>query len=140
MVWYFIATIQIDIQMEIFQKYSGIVIKGMQLGRKLGFPTANMLVEKQLDMPYGVYAIRVTVDNVVYGGISNYGVKPTFENDEILIETHIFDFSDNIYNKKLEIEFVEYIRSEQKFNSIDELRIQIDKDVEVAKSILISVL
>ena len=123
--------------MTISQKYSGIVITGMQLGRKLGFPTANISVEKPLDIPFGVYAVNIVIGDDKYNGISNYGVKPSFSDSRILIETYIFDFSENIYNKQIEIEFIEYIRSEQKFNLIDELQNQINIDIETAKKIII---
>lgn len=111
----------------------GKVVHGNKLGRKIGFPTANINVEnKQKLIPAnGVYAISTTINSVVYLGMANIGTKPTVQDNKIQsIEIHIFEIDDNInlYDKNLIIEFHKYFRSEQKMNSIEELKNQLKKD------------
>lgn len=105
----------------------GKVIKGQQIGRKLGFKTANIKYPQTLiEIPHGVYKVRTK-----YGmGIANFGVRPTItDKSEPVLETHILDFDKDIYGEKLVVEFLKMIRKEQKFNSSDELRAQIKKDI-----------
>ena len=102
------------------------VIKGEQLGRKIGFPTANMKYpEKIIKIPYGVYKIEIFNKPA----IMNWGTKPTFLSDEIL-EVHIPNFNENLYGKELEIKILNKIRDEKKFENIEDLTAQIKKDVE----------
>lgn len=114
----------------------GTVVKGNQLGATLGFPTANILPpqEKQLP-PFGVYATEVVVDHVVYKGVSNIGKKPTIEGEyPVGIETYIMDFDQDVYGKTIEVRLLHFLRPEKKFDSIEELKSQIEKDKKVAKS------
>lgn len=118
---------------------SGVVVSGQGRGRTIGFPTANLA----LNMPYviprhGVYAVRVTVHERTYSGVMNIGVKPTFSDDEInpTLEVHILDFDTQIYGDEVRVEFVTFIRDEQKFASVDLLIEQIHQDAERAKVIL----
>ena len=105
---------------------SSTVIKGAQLGRKLGFPTANLKYPQDIiKIPYGVYKIRVL--NKI--AVMNWGIKPTIGSEEI-IEIHIPNFQDNLYDQNLEIEILNKIRNEIKFNSLEELKVQIEKDVK----------
>ena len=108
----------------------GEVVHGARLARKLGFPTANVVYPKNLSLlHFGVYATRVMVDGNVYEAITNVGVKPTVANgDEILCESYLFDYNEEIYGKAIEVSFVEFIRPEQKFASVDELRSQVERD------------
>lgn len=113
----------------------GIVIHGDKRGRTIGFPTAN--VEKANDVilpPIGVYAVRLFVNERWYDGVCNLGTKPTFNEDEkkLSIEVHIFDFQGDIYGEKVKVEWHKRIRNEQKFNGINELVAQIDKDKQTA--------
>ena len=114
------------------------VVKGNNIGSKLGFPTANLLINKQKLLPCpGVYAVKVKINNNTYNGILNYGKRPTIDSSPNLIpEVHIFDFSENIYNKTIKITFIKRIRDEQKFNSLQELKNQIQIDIKTAKLIL----
>ena len=103
------------------------VIEGQKIGRKLGFRTANIKYPSELiDLPFGVYKT-----NTYYGkAITNFGIRPTVNNTKkAILETHILDFDKNIYGEKLKVEFLEMLRKEQKFNSIDELKNQINKDI-----------
>lgn len=102
------------------------VIEGAKLGRKLGFPTANMKYPRDIiKLPYGVYKVRVFDKPAVM----NWGIKPTIGSDE-LIEIHIPKFEANLYNKNLKIEILSKIRNEIKFSSIEDLKLQIEKDVQ----------
>ena len=108
------------------------VIKGEKKARKIGFKTANFKINDYCNLLYGVYFVNVTIldsriDNK-FKGIANYGVKPTFTNNEPLLEVHLFNFDEEIYGKKLRIEFVKLVREEKKFESIEKLKDQIILD------------
>jgi riboflavin kinase/FMN adenylyltransferase len=111
----------------------GVVVEGNKIGRQLGFPTANMqLYEPLKQLPAdGVYAALVTVARRDYRGVMNVGVRPTLKNAAVrVIETHIFDFDEDIYGQPVEVRLVHRIREERRFNSLDELKQQIAKDKE----------
>jgi riboflavin kinase / FMN adenylyltransferase len=117
----------------------GMVIHGDKRGRTIGFPTANIeLTGDYLLPPLGVYAVRFQVENKWYEGVCNMGYKPTFnkENRKPSIEVHIFNFDKEIYGQNVMIEWHKYIRNEKKFNGINELVEQIQKDKELAISYL----
>lgn len=113
-------------------KLTGVVIKGKQLGRKIGFPTANIVYPKTLvELPYGVYSVGVNTDGKNYKAIMNYGIKPTVDSSNLpIVETHICSFNEDIYGKEIEISVKKMIRQEQRFESIEELKKQIEKDLE----------
>lgn len=107
----------------------GVVKKGYQRGRQMGFPTANVVNEFNYVIPkYGVYFTRTKVRGIEYFSFTSIGYNPTFQNKEFTVETHIFDFSENIYDEEIEVFFIEKIRENEKFNSIDKLVDQIKKD------------
>lgn len=118
----------------------GIVVSGKQVGRKIGFPTANIeSSDKHKIIPgYGVYAVKVIVNNKHYNGMLNIGSRPTFSNnaDNRSIEVNIFDFSDNIYNHEITLIFVDKIRNEEKFSGVKMLTEQLKKDKIKALGIL----
>jgi len=108
---------------------NGTVIIGNQVGRTMEFPTANIKVEANRAMPpYGVYATVTEYDGVLYKSITSYGTKPTFSSEEVLIETNIFDFNENIYDKNITVYFVNRIRDIESFGSIEELKSKIIED------------
>ena len=111
---------------------SGTVIKGYQKGSQIGFPTANMNIDKNIQIPKnGVYKVNVLLNKNLYEGIMNIGYKPTVsEGTKQSLEVHIFDFNDDIYNASLIVHFKKFIRDEIKFSSIDELTQQISRDIE----------
>lgn len=112
--------------------FSADVIKGDGRGNKLGFPTINQRYpEKLTPIKFGVYKTEVLVDNAVFNGVSNIGYRPTFPTDYIISETFIKDFSGDLYGKSAKIILKEFLRSEQKFSSTQELRIQVLKDIGV---------
>ena len=113
----------------------GSVVKGQGRGKKIGFPTANILSEGSRIIPRnGVYKTLTTFSNMEYHSITNVGVNPTFKDDKkTIVETNIFDFDNDIYGETLTVKFVEFIRPEMKFNSVNELTEQIKKDVKLTK-------
>ena len=109
---------------------SGCVVQGRGRGKTLGFPTANIRVEnKNKIIPKeGVYAVQVYYKQIKYGGMLNIGTNPTFNQTKLSIEVHIFNFNHNLYNEMITIEFIQRIRNEKKFKSIDELKHQLSID------------
>jgi len=110
---------------------TGIVVKGDQRGRTIGFPTVNLKIEQETLMPKpGVYAVKALYKNEEYEGMANLGVKPTFASGEEIpsLEVHLFDYNNDIYGEELVIEWYQYIRDEVKFNGVDELVEQLEKD------------
>jgi len=113
----------------------GIVQKGRQQGKKIGFPTCNIDIKDYVIAMPGVYAVKVKQknSNKSLKAIANLGYRPTFNQKKILLEVHIFNFSGNLYNKYLSIEFIKFIRKEKKFKNVNQLRKQIQSDLKVAK-------
>lgn len=118
----------------------GEVRHGRKLGRTLGMPTINLLPPNgKLLPPCGVYASKTIVDGITYPGITNIGYKPTVGEDEIKsVETYIFDFDRDLYGKEIELELYSYERPEIKFNSLEELRLQMLKDIEFGRKFFIA--
>ncbi|NLK95667.1 MAG: bifunctional riboflavin kinase/FAD synthetase [Clostridiales bacterium] len=113
---------------------SGKVIHGKQNGIKLGFPTANIEYDEKFIIPRnGVYYTNVLVNNKIYKGITNIGYNPTFNGNKITVETNILDFNDNIYGCEIKLYFVEFLRYEKKFDSLDKLKEQLKRDKKVAE-------
>ena len=113
----------------------GKVQKGKQLGKKIGFPTANIdIYDYVLAKPgvYGVKASKMNKSNYIKG-IANLGYRPTFNGKKILLEVHLFNFSGNLYNKYLRVEFLKFIREEKKFKNVEQLKKQINIDLLIAK-------
>ena len=113
----------------------GIVQKGRQQGKKIGFPTCNIDIKDYVIAKPGVYAVKVKQknSNKSLKAIANLGYRPTFNQKKILLEVHIFNFSGNLYNKYLSVEFTKFIRKEKKFKNVDQLKKQIQSDLKVAK-------
>lgn len=111
---------------------SGTVIKGKELGAKLGFPTANIIYPSDIvEPPFSVYEVETEVDSKKYKGIANFGVAPTIsDNGTKVLEVHLLNFKGNLYGKDLKIYFNKMIRSEIKFANIDELKTQIQIDIQ----------
>jgi riboflavin kinase/FMN adenylyltransferase len=109
---------------------SGIVVEGKKIGRTIGFPTANIEIAESYKLlpKNGVYIVSGEIKNVLYFGMMNIGNNPTLGENEQSIEVHFFNLDENIYNENLQISFLENIREEHKFNSITELKAQLEKD------------
>ncbi|MBO5883777.1 MAG: bifunctional riboflavin kinase/FAD synthetase [Clostridia bacterium] len=114
-----------------------IVTDGQALARKLGFPTANgSLPDNKLLIRKGVYASRVFFSGEYKYGITNVGIRPTVNGKRLCMETHLFDFSGDLYGQELTVEFLSFIRDEVKFDSLDAMSEQIHKDIEKAKKLI----
>ena len=121
---------------------SGTVVHGLHLGRKLGFPTANIkLIDSEKLIPEdGIYAVKVSCVGQSYNGMLYIGSRPSIDTDfGKTIEVNIFDFSDDIYGHKISVEFIDYIRADIKFDSLTALSAQLEKDMSAAKNILDSI-
>lgn len=114
----------------------GTVEKGKQLARQLGFPTANVVAHNEQLPPDGVWELEAVIDGSHFQAIGNLGRRPTVENENArrLLEVHVFDFNGDLYDKVIEAKFLKFIRPEKKFDSVDDLKIQISKDVASVRS------
>ena len=106
----------------------GVVEHGRRLGRELGFPTANLAVPETVTAADGVYRSRAEVGGRTYDAMSNLGSNPSVGGTERRLETHIFDFEGLLYGRLLRVELLEKIRDERKFDTVEDLRMQIEKD------------
>jgi riboflavin kinase / FMN adenylyltransferase len=116
----------------------GVVVKGRQVGRTIGYPTANLKLNEHspLFLANGVYAVKVRLHRAVYKGMANIGIRPTFEQHELTVEVNLFDFSEDIYGQKLTVVFFDKIRDEKKFSGIAELKKQLSSDKEQIMELL----
>jgi len=121
-----------------YYSITGKVVRGDQRGKKIGYPTANISIRDPLKLipANGVYVVRALLDETIYGGMLNIGLRPTFDGKERTIEVHIFDFAQNVYGVEITVEFVAPIRNEMRFQSADELVKQLAQDKEEALKIL----
>lgn len=119
-------------------RLSGEVVSGAGVGSKIGFPTANLDIDGMQLPPNGVYAVKVNTDGNAFAGVCNIGLRPTVDSSAKtpVVEVHLFDVSADLVGKRLRTEFVKYLRQEQKFLSLEELKEQIVKDCSSARSIL----
>ena len=117
---------------------NAVVVHGNHLGRSLGFPTANLglLKNHPFLLAYGVYAVRVKIDDLLYKGMANAGVRPTIDGKSMTVEVNIFDFSADLYGKTVTVYFIDRIREEKKFKDLDELVQQIHQDKQEALKLL----
>jgi riboflavin kinase / FMN adenylyltransferase len=115
----------------------GVVEHGAKLGRTLGYPTANMALGSYLRPAYGVYAVRGRLaDGRVLNGVANLGIRPSFEPPVELLESFFFDFNGDLYGQTIEVELIEYLRPEAKFDTLDALKVQMDRDAAQARALL----
>jgi len=116
----------------------GTVIHGDKRGRDLGWPTANMELGNYLRAKYGIYAVRVTLDDgTEHAGVASLGVRPTFDPPKELLEAVLFDFEGDLYGRTIEVALHHYLRPEMKFESIDALKVQMDADAQKARTLLL---
>jgi riboflavin kinase/FMN adenylyltransferase len=115
----------------------GRVVQGRQLGRELGYPTANLRLQRRRPPLAGIFAVRVHgVEAQALPGVASLGTRPTVNGIEPLLETHIFDYSGDLYGREIEVEFVRKLREELRFDSLDALIVQMKQDAADARSIL----
>ena len=116
---------------------AGSVLGGAGLGRQIGFPTANLATDHLQLPPDGVYAVEVLVDGKNHPGVANLGIRPTVDQTRTrLLEIHLFDFEGDLYGREVEVRLKHFLRPEQRFDSIDLLKIQISRDAEAAREFL----
>jgi riboflavin kinase / FMN adenylyltransferase len=115
---------------------AGTVIPGQKLGRTLGVPTANIALEPSNRLAFGIYAVEVLLDGARYGGVASFGTRPTVDNGPPLLETFLFDFDGDLYGRTIEVAFVRRIRGERKFDSLDALVAEMERDKAKARAIL----
>jgi len=119
-----------------FWSFTSQVYHGDKRGRDLGYPTANLHLRKDMNLAFGIYAVRIQYDGNIYGGVASYGRRPVFDNGEPLFEVHIFDFKSEIYGKTLKIELIDWQRPELDFDSVESLITQMDRDSDQARKTL----
>lgn len=127
-----------EIEKFLGRRYSiySTVYKGEGKGKQLGFPTANFNIDHLCTPPLGVYAVTTLIEGQRFPGIANLGIAPTMRKDNhAVLEVHLFDFNEDLYNKNIEVVFNRYIRPEKKFSSIEDLKNQIQHDILVARSL-----
>jgi riboflavin kinase/FMN adenylyltransferase len=117
---------------------NGIVTHGDQRGKPIGFPTANLKPEHENKVipKNGVYAVKVRVEGIWYGGMMNIGIRPTFEGQERTLEVNIFSFNEDIYGQTIQVRFIDRIRDEMKFSGIEELKDQLAKDKKMTLELM----
>src|SRR5204863_1491129 len=115
----------------------GTVVRGDNLGKRIGFPTANLSAHSEQFPPNGVYVAEATLDGRIYAGVLNLGCRPTLSSgkSERILEVHLLDFDRDIYGKDIEVRFIRYLRSERKFDSLEALARQIERDVRQAREL-----
>ena len=119
-----------------YYSLSGRVTPGQRLGRTLGVPTANMALAPTNRLAHGVYAVCAVIDGESHPGVASFGVRPTVDNGPPLLEVHLLDFDGDLYGTEMSVEFVERIREERRFESLDVLVAEMDRDKERARAIL----
>jgi len=109
---------------------------GDKRGRELGYPTANLRLPEDCRLAHGIYAVRAAVDGRLVDGVASFGRRPTFDNGAPLLEVHLFDFRGDLYGKVLDVEFVGWIRGEERFDSVEALVARMDRDSDEARRML----
>jgi riboflavin kinase/FMN adenylyltransferase len=115
---------------------SGEVVHGDKRGRELGFPTANLKLDAACGLRHGVYAVRVALGGRRYDGVANFGRRPMFDTGAVLLEVFLFDFAGDLYGQSIDVAFIDWIREEKAFASVDELVREMDEDAARARTAL----
>jgi riboflavin kinase/FMN adenylyltransferase len=115
---------------------SGKVVHGDRRGRELGFPTANLRLDPACALKHGIYAVRVGLDGVRYDGVASFGRRPMFDNGAVLLEVFLFDFDGDLYGRSLDVTFIDWIRPEMTFPSVDDLVRRMEEDGRIARAAL----
>lgn len=114
----------------------GLVVHGDKRGRDLGYPTANMQLPRDCRLRHGIYAVRMKIDGTWHDGVASFGRRPTFDDGAPRLETFVFDFAGDLYGKRVEVAFVDWLRGEAKFDTLEALVAQMDADSARAREIL----
>ncbi len=116
---------------------SGAVIHGDKRGRQLGFPTANLRLDAACGLRHGVYAVRAAFGGRRYDGVANFGRRPMFDTGTVLLEVFLFDFAGDLYGQSVDVAFIDWIREEEVFGSVDELVRRMQEDARQARAALL---
>ncbi|MFA5859064.1 MAG: riboflavin biosynthesis protein RibF [Elusimicrobiota bacterium] len=122
-----------------YYSVEGVIVHGRHIGRRIGYPTANVKIENGQLVPYGIYAVFIEINGMRYKGVVNIGYRPTFNignNEKVTVEVYLLDSNKQIYGSKVKLEFIKKLRAEKKFDSVDALVLQIGRDVNNAKVVL----
>lgn len=114
----------------------GLVLHGDKRGRDLGYPTANMQLPRDCRLRHGIYAVRMKIDGAWHDGVASFGRRPTFDDGAPRLETFVFDFAGDLYGKRVDVAFVDWLRGEAKFDTLEALVAQMDADSARAREIL----
>jgi riboflavin kinase/FMN adenylyltransferase len=114
----------------------GQINHGQKLCRTIGFPTANLRIDASSGLRFGIYAVQLKMDGATHNGVASWGRRPTVDNGAPLLEVYVFNFSGDLYGKQVEVDFVEWLRPELKFDGLEALTLQIEKDCEEARAVL----
>jgi riboflavin kinase/FMN adenylyltransferase len=127
-------------KLEKLYAFTGKVVYGRQLGRTIGFPTANLEVKRPAEakLPFGVYGIYAEWGGRKYKGMMNYGLKPTFDINKIEVEVNLFDFEGNLYGEELQVNVEFFVRQQIKFPGIEELKQQLQHDRQTIEQMFLS--
>ena len=117
-------------------RVSGRVVGGAKRGTGMGYPTANLPMPKSTTLGHGIYAVRAHLDGMAYDAAAYLGTRPTFDDGQPVLEVFLFDFNGDIYGREIEIEFVDFIRGDRRFRSVEELIAQMEADIAKAKAVL----
>lgn len=117
-------------------RVSGTVEGGHKLGTDLGFPTANIRLDSGFDLAHGIYAVRVVIGDSVHDGAAYYGGRPTVNTGDARLEVFIFDFSGDLYDREISVEFIERVRGDKAFDGLEALKAQMARDCDAARTIL----
>ncbi|WP_306227078.1 bifunctional riboflavin kinase/FAD synthetase [Bosea beijingensis] len=115
----------------------GLIAHGDKRGRELGYPTANMQLARDCRLRHGIYAVRMKIDGTWHDGVASFGRRPTFDDGAPRLETFVFDFSGDLYGQRVDVAFVDWLRGEEKFDSLEALIVQMDADSAHARDILV---
>lgn len=114
----------------------GEVIHGRKVGRSIGYPTANLRLDPECGLRHGIYAVRIMIEGRTHAAVASFGRRPTFDDGAPLLEVFVFDFSGDLYGKTVEVAFVAFLRGEEKFDSVEALIAQMDRDSAAARMLL----
>jgi riboflavin kinase/FMN adenylyltransferase len=115
---------------------TGTVVHGDKRGRELGFPTANLRLDPGCGLRHGIYAVRAGIGKAHRDGVANFGRRPMFDDGSVLLETFLFDYSGDLYGETIDVAFIDWIRPEMKFDTVDELIRRIGEDARAAREML----
>lgn len=120
-------------------RVAGRVVSGARSGTGMGYPTANLPMPKGTTLGHGIYAVRAYYDGIAHDAAAYLGTRPTFDDGMPVLEVFLFDFNGDLYGSDMEVAFVDFIRADRKFHSVEELVAQMDKDIAAVRAVLVKI-